>query len=269
MRSFYLFTLATTRSQPSLFVALAAGLWCFSAGCHVKSLPLPSTPSQTEAKVCSTMGESIRSSSFYNPTLSTNKHAVQICRFSLSAAANLTDGSRGRRTSPFNGDAQRWNGIERSLSRDRAVVPQISARFRFDSVVFVHRAGTLAKEYPLSRSQWQNCCHLKRKNTSTWSVLFAWSMPTKWYWVIHGRLTSERQASTSPSSFIVLWVSIPPLKRQAPCLLIHACMNQSSTVRFLAPTSALEQVSRSARERVTLSQAQIITRTRRFDPRSR
>ena len=27
-------------------------------------------------------------------------------------------------------------------------------------------------------------------------------MPTKWYWVIHGRLTSERKAYTSRSSFI-------------------------------------------------------------------
>ena len=44
---------------------------------------LPPTPSQTE--VCSTMGESIRLSSFHNPTLSANKHVVQIYRSSLSA----------------------------------------------------------------------------------------------------------------------------------------------------------------------------------------
>ena len=80
------------------------------------------TPSQTE--VWSTMGESTRPSSFYNPTLSaTSTHAVQICRFSLSAAADgLADDSGERRTSPFNGDAQSWNGIERSLGR--AVVLQ-------------------------------------------------------------------------------------------------------------------------------------------------
>ena len=45
---------------------------------------LPPTTLQTE--VCSTMRESIRPSSFYKPTLSTNKHVVQICRCSLSAA---------------------------------------------------------------------------------------------------------------------------------------------------------------------------------------
>ena len=34
--------------------------------------------------MCSTMGESTRSSSFYNPTLSANKHVVNIFRLSLS-----------------------------------------------------------------------------------------------------------------------------------------------------------------------------------------
>ena len=40
----------------------------------------------------------------HNPTLSANKHVVQICRSSLSAAADgLADGSGERRTSPVNG----------------------------------------------------------------------------------------------------------------------------------------------------------------------
>ena len=96
------------------------------------------------------MGESTKSSSFYNPTLSANKH-VQICRFWLSAAADLADGPRERRTSSFNGHAQSWNCIERSLSR--AIVCWF-ARLRHhgsNSVVFVHQAGALAKEYPLSK----------------------------------------------------------------------------------------------------------------------
>ena len=47
-------------------------------------------------------------------------------------------------------------------------------------------------------------------------------MPTKCCWVIHGSLTSERKASTSPSSFInhsILLLN-RALKRQAPCLYI-------------------------------------------------
>ena len=88
-------------------------LWCFIAGFHIKSLPLLPTPSQTEE--WSAIGESIRLLSFYNPTPSANKH---ICRFSLSAAFNgLANGSGEHRTTPFNGNAQSWNGIKMSPSR--------------------------------------------------------------------------------------------------------------------------------------------------------
>ena len=48
-------------------------------------------------------------------------------------------------------------------------------------------------------------------------------MPTKCCRVIHGSLTSERKASTSPSSFInhsTLLLN-RALKRQAPCLYMH------------------------------------------------
>ena len=83
----------------------------------------------------------------------------------------------------------------------------------FGSLALYIAQGRLRKNirHP-SCSQRQNCCHLKGKNTSTWSVLFAWSMPTKCCWVIYSRLTSEGKTSTSPLSFI------PPLKRQTPCL---------------------------------------------------
>ena len=46
-------------------------------------------------------------------------------------------------------------------------------------------------------------------------------MPTKWYWVIHGRLTSERKAYTSHrhSSITRPLPAAPALKHQAPCLM--------------------------------------------------
>ena len=55
----------------------------------------------------------------HNPTLSANKHVVQICRSSLSAAADgLADGSGERRTSPV-------NGIELKIAQScRKVVPK-------------------------------------------------------------------------------------------------------------------------------------------------
>ena len=82
-----------------------------------KAEPLPFEKEININLVCSsTMGESIRPSSFHNPMLYVNKHDVQICRSSLSAATDgLADSSGECRTSPF-------NGIERSLSR--AVVPK-------------------------------------------------------------------------------------------------------------------------------------------------
>ena len=48
-------------------------------------------------------------------------------------------------------------------------------------------------------------------------------MPTKCCLVIHGSLTSERKASTSPSAFINHSTLLfdRALKRQAPCLYMH------------------------------------------------
>ena len=55
----------------------------------------------------------------HNPTLSANKHVVQICRSSLSAVADgLANGSGERRTSPV-------NGIELKIAQScRKVVPK-------------------------------------------------------------------------------------------------------------------------------------------------
>ena len=121
------------------------GSWAlvFHCGFPRQISSLHPTPSQTE--VCSTIGESIRLSSFHNPTLSANKHVV-FCRSSLSAAADhLADGTDERRTSPFISDAQSGNG--RSLSR--AVVQQslaVSAT-TFTTALSLHIAqGCLRKE---------------------------------------------------------------------------------------------------------------------------
>ena len=78
------------------------------------------------------------------------KHVVQICRSSVSPAADgLADGSGERRTSPVNG-----------IEDDRSVVPysspkdSVHLRYMYhvsNSVVFVHRAGTVAKGYPQAK----------------------------------------------------------------------------------------------------------------------
>ena len=98
----------------------------------------------------------------HNPTLSANKHVVQMCWSSLSAAADgLADSSGERRTSPV-------NGSERSLSR--AIVPKtkslaVSATLFPKALSLYIAQGRLRKDirgYP-SCSQRQNRCHSKRK----------------------------------------------------------------------------------------------------------
>ena len=87
----------------------------------------------------------------HNPKLSANKHVAQIYLSSLYRLPPIAL-QTVRRTSPFNGDPQSANGIERSLSR--VVVPPSSARLLYhvsNSVVFVHHAGALAKGHPLSK----------------------------------------------------------------------------------------------------------------------
>ena len=101
------FTWATARSQLLLFMVLAGGFWCFTAGCHVKSPLFPQSPLKQGGGVLHDWRKHTRPSFFHNPTLSANKHVVQICRSSLSAAVQTVQVEC--RTSPF-------NGIERSLS---------------------------------------------------------------------------------------------------------------------------------------------------------
>ena len=111
---------------------------------NTKSLPVSATTFPT---ALSLYIEHDRRKHKHNPKLSANNHVVQICRSSLSAAADgLADCSGERRTLPVNGDAQK---IAQSCCS-----PTISARLHnhvSNSVVFVHRAGTLAKGYPLSK----------------------------------------------------------------------------------------------------------------------
>ena len=96
------FTWAAARSQLLLFVVLAGGL-VFHCGLPRRISPLPRiTPLKQ------TVLQHTRPSTFHNPMLSANKHVLQMCRSSQSAAVQTVQVER--RTSPF-------NGIERSLSR--------------------------------------------------------------------------------------------------------------------------------------------------------
>ena len=89
------------------------GMLVFGVSLRAATSNLPSsinstaTPSQTE--MFSTIGESIRRSSFHNPTLSANKHVMQIYRSSLSASVQTVHVSVEPRLS--------------TTLKDRSVVP--------------------------------------------------------------------------------------------------------------------------------------------------
>ena len=102
------FTWAAARSQLLLFFVVVLvggfGVSLRAATSNLPSSPDPPIPSQTD--VC--WRKHTRPSTFHNPMLSANKHVVQICRSSQSAAVQTVQVER--QTPPF-------NGIERSLSR--------------------------------------------------------------------------------------------------------------------------------------------------------
>ena len=110
--SSFSFTWAAARSPLLLFVVLAGGFGVSLRVCHVKSPLFPGSPNPLSNR--SVLHDwrkhtGTRPSTFHNPMLSANKHVVQICHSSQSAAHPQTVQVE-RRTSPF-------NGIERSLSR--------------------------------------------------------------------------------------------------------------------------------------------------------
>ena len=75
-------------------------------------------------------------------------------------------------------------------------------------------------------------------------------------------LGDPRQADQRTQSFnfsVAIHQSLHPAAQGPSSLSVHACMNQSSSVRFLAPTSALEQLTTSRAP----GQGQIQNATRR------
>ena len=241
MRSF---TWANARSHLSLFVALAR---CFTACCHIKSLSLslslslfPQPPLPNESVIRD--GRKHKTIVF----LQSNTFREQAWRFSLLAAANgLENGSGELRASPFNGDAQSWNGIERSLSR--AVVPQslpVSARLRYhvsNSVVFVHRTGTLTKRYPLSKLFSKAELLPFEKGKCINLVCSSCLKHAKETWLGDPWHTYQRTQNFNFS--IVMHQSLDSAAEAPRSLSLHARVNQSSTVRFLTPTNAPEHFS--------------------------
>ena len=134
----------------------------------------------------------------HNPTLSANKHVVQICRSSLSAVADgLADGSGERRTSPV-------NGIELKIAQScRKVVPK-SPLPRFQQrCLSTSRRDACERISAIQAVLKGRTMAIRKGNKHQLGLFFLLeACQRNAAGVIHGSLTSERKASTSPSSFI-------------------------------------------------------------------
>ena len=213
-------------------------LLCCAVVIKTKSLPVSTTTFPTALSLYITHDGRKHK---HNPKLSANKH-VQICRSSLSAAADgLADCSGERRTSPFNGDAQSGNDIERSLSR--VVVPPylpVSATTFPTSLSLYIAQGRLRKDirYPSCFSKAEPLPFEKKININL--VYFSCLKH-----VNEMVLGDPRQAHQRTQSFhfhfpcIVIHQSLDPaaraLKRQASCLL-HAPEQSTGSEQVNAST---------------------------------
>ena len=101
------FTGAAARSQQLLFVVLAAGLWCFTAGCHVKPPLFPEPLSNRSVLHDGRKHKTVVSSQ--PNALREEARRTSLPRLAIGCHMHA-DCSGEHRTSPF-------NGIERSLSR--------------------------------------------------------------------------------------------------------------------------------------------------------
>ena len=128
------FTWATARSQQLLFVVLAAGLWCFTAGCRVKS---PLFPQPLSSRGVLALHDERKHKNVVSSQPNALREEARRTNFPLLAIGCHADCSGERRTSPF-------NVIERSLSRVVVIktksLPVSATTIPTAFFFFVHRA---------------------------------------------------------------------------------------------------------------------------------
>ena len=106
-----LYIWATARSQQLMFVVLTAGLWCFTAGCHVKS-PLLLFPNPLSNRSVLHDGRKHKTAVSSQPNAL--REEARNTNLPLLAIGCHADCSGERRTSPF-------NAFEKLLSRAVAI----------------------------------------------------------------------------------------------------------------------------------------------------
>ena len=146
------FTWACCAVATVAVVVLAAGLWCLTAGCHVKSPLFPQPPLKQKCAPRSRWEKAymrkhtiqVRPSSFSQSNALANKH-VDRTNLPLLAIGCRADCTGERRTSPF-------NGMERSLSRAVIIktksLPISATTFRTALSLYIAHDGRKHKHNP-------------------------------------------------------------------------------------------------------------------------
>ena len=142
--------------------------------------------------------------------------------------------------------------------KDRSVVPQsqrlpVSARLRYhvsNSVVFVHRAGTLAKGYPLSKlfSKAEPLPFEKELNIN---LVYSSCLKHANKMLLGGSRQADQRTQSFPCP-IVIHQSLDPaaraLKRQAPCLYMHSRTRQAQNASTRRQGNHMHDHSRFQRD---------------------
>ena len=139
----------TWAAELSLFVALAAGLCFVSLRAATSNLSLsPQHPSQTSRSVLHD-GRKHKTVVVLQSTTVRKEAAYKFPLFAIGCRGWLQTVYGERQTSPFQRRhtklKQNWKIAQSCRS------PTVSARLRYHVSIFVHRTGTLTKEYPLSK----------------------------------------------------------------------------------------------------------------------
>ena len=148
------------RSKQLLFVVLAAGLWCFTAGCHVKSALFPQCNPLSNRSVLNNGRK--HKTVVFSQSNALRKYARRTYLLLLAIGCRA-DCSGERRTSPF-------NGVERSLSRAVVIKTKslpVSATTFLTALSFVHRARWKKhKHYPALSASRQTSYKIYRSSLS-------------------------------------------------------------------------------------------------------
>ena len=141
------FTWATARWQQLLFVVLAAGLWCFTAGCRAKSPLFPQLPLKLQ---CAPRWEKALDRRLF--TIQRSSRISISCKFAAPRYRLRADCSGERRTWPFNGIEISLSRAQSRLSNCPSPLPRLQQRCLSTSCTMGESISTIQRSPRISTS---------------------------------------------------------------------------------------------------------------------